>query len=215
MKKFWMFVACLAIAGSAFALGNRETMTEEEALAFINQKVTDLGLTLEDAEAASQAFLAMHQAGLRVSDALTLIGQALDEGVVAENFKGIAVQARTMAAEGKTARELQSGMKAMVQEQLKTASNRSGSATGSADGSGAGQQAGQPAAPAPAPAPAPTGGSTGASAGGSAGTPVPAPAPAPAPAGGSTGTSAGSPAETPAPGGASAPAPGSGAGPGK
>lgn len=144
MKKIVAIVACLAMAGAAFGLGSRQSMTEEDALAAIDQKVAELGLRLEEAQAAEQAFIAITQAGVRIREALRIVNEGLEDGLRLREMNQIAVRARELRGEGlgeaKVEEALRTMTRTMTQERVR-AEEGTQAGPGSA-GSGA-----QPAGP--------------------------------------------------------------------
>lgn len=144
MKKIVAIVACLAMAGAAFGLGARQSMTEEEALAAIDQKVAELGLRLEEAQAAEQAFIAIAQAGVRVREALRIVNEGLEDGLRLREMNQIAVRARELRgeglAEGKVEEALRSMTRTMTQERVRVEE-------GTQAGQGSAGSGAQPAGP--------------------------------------------------------------------
>ncbi len=114
MKKFFAVIAFLAMAGAAFGLGNRQSMTEEEALALIDQKVVELKLQLQDGEAAQEAFKAMVQAGARVQEALKIVNKALEDGLRVREMNEIALRMRAMIGQGLSAGKCEDAAQDMV-----------------------------------------------------------------------------------------------------
>lgn len=147
MKKIVAIVACLAMAGAAFGLGARQTMSEEEALAAIDQKAAELGLRLEEAQAAEQAFMAIAQAGVRVRDALRIVNEGLEDGLRLREMNQIAVRARELQGEGlgeaKVEEALRTMARTMTQERVRA---EEGTQTGQGSAGGDAQPAG-PGAP--------------------------------------------------------------------
>jgi hypothetical protein len=119
MKRFIAVTVLIAIGSLAFALGNREQLTEEEALALIDQKVAELQLTLEESEAAEQAFLAILAAGGRIKQALAVVTKALDDGLEAEAMNEIAVQMRARIGEELSAGKSEAAAREMAQEKVR------------------------------------------------------------------------------------------------
>ena len=146
MKKLMIVIALLAAGTMAFAMGAREDMSEEEALARIDAKIAELGLTLEDAGAAKEAFLAIEAAGVRLREALSLTEESLKEGLRAGDMLQLAEQVRERIKTGDSAEQL----KEMIRERIRTATRAGGNGNGQAPGGaeGAGAAAGAAAGPA-------------------------------------------------------------------
>lgn len=115
MKRVVAIIGMLALTVAAFGLGNRQGMTEEEALALIDQKVMELKLTLEEGEASKEALKAIVQAGARVQEALKIINQALDDGLRVQEMNEIALRMRSMAGEGLSEGNCEDAARNMVQ----------------------------------------------------------------------------------------------------
>ncbi|HPE36163.1 MAG TPA: hypothetical protein PK625_03375 [Spirochaetales bacterium] len=147
MKKTLTVLLFMALAVSAFAMGARQAMTEDEALAMIDAKVTELELTLEDSQAAKEAFAAMVEAQVRVENAFRVVSDAMDGGLKAKEMTALAEQVRQRSKAGGSAGECEEAAKLMVREQIRTrdqAQLKDGSGDGVTDlpGTGAGAGAG-------------------------------------------------------------------------
>jgi hypothetical protein len=81
MKKRLFALLMLALGVLAFGLGAREALTEDEALALIDQKLVQLDATLEDRAAAGEAFQALVQARVRVQNAYKIVADAIEGGL--------------------------------------------------------------------------------------------------------------------------------------
>jgi len=119
MKRFIALAVLFAIGSMAFALGARDQMTEEEALALIDQKVAELQLTLEESEAAEQAFLAIVAAGGRIKQALAVVRAALDDGLRAKEMNEIAVRMRARIGEELSAGKSEAAAREMAQQKVR------------------------------------------------------------------------------------------------
>jgi len=131
MKRVLVLLACSLLATSLFALGNRESLTEEEALARIDQKIASLGLTLTDAKAAEQAFTAILGAGLQIRNALAIVTDALDDGSEAAELNEVATLAKQLQNEGRDPRAFEKEVRAKLTDrtpvQAQTRENTAGS----------------------------------------------------------------------------------------
>lgn len=119
MKRLIAMTVLIAIGSMAFALGNREQLTEEEALALIDQKIAELQLTLEESEAAEQAFLAILAAGGRIKQALAVVTDALEDGLEAEGMNEIAIRMRARVGEELSAGKSESAAREMAREKVR------------------------------------------------------------------------------------------------
>jgi hypothetical protein len=133
MKKLIAALVFITIGTMVFALGAREGMTEEEAIAKIEERTAALQLTLEDAEAAEQAFQAIVATGARIRNALGIVTDALEEGLRARDMNELTIRLRARINEKLSAGESEKAARAMVQEQLRLrVRDESGEASGTA-----------------------------------------------------------------------------------
>lgn len=142
MKKLMLVIALLAAGTLTFALGARESMTEDEALAALEVKIVELGLTNEEATAVREAFYALEEGGFQARQALRLTEDCLDEGLRTREMLQLTEQVRLRTKDGDSVEKLE----AMVRERIRTATraggNGNGQVPGGTEGSGAGTGAG-------------------------------------------------------------------------
>jgi hypothetical protein len=119
MKRVIAVLVFITIGTMVFALGAREGMTEEEAIAKIEEKVTAMALTLEEAEAAEQAFQAIVATGARIRNALDIVTDALDEGLRTQDMNELTVQLRARINEELSAGQSEDAARDMVQERIR------------------------------------------------------------------------------------------------
>lgn len=119
MKRLIALVVLVTVGTMAFARGAREQMTEEEALVLIDQKIAELQLTLEESEASEQAFLAIVAAGARIKQALTIVTDALDDGLEARAMNEIAVQMRARVGDELSAGKSEDAAREMARERVR------------------------------------------------------------------------------------------------
>jgi hypothetical protein len=119
MKRVIAVLVFIALGSMVFALGAREGMTEEEAIAKIEEKVAALQLTLEEAEAAEQAFQAMVATRARIRNALDIVIDALDEGLRAQDMNELTIQLRARINEELSAGQSEDAARDMVQERIR------------------------------------------------------------------------------------------------
>ncbi len=142
LKKLMIVIALLAIGTMAFALGARESMTEDEALAALELKIVELGLTDEEAVAVREAFYALEEGGFQARQALRLAEDCLEEGLRTQEMLQLAEQVRLRTKAGDSLEKLEE----MVRERIRTATraggNGNGQVPGGAEGAGAGTGSG-------------------------------------------------------------------------
>ena len=120
MKRLVTMAVLLATGALVFAMGTRQSMTEDEALALIDQKIIDMNLTLEDADAAEEAFTAMIEAKVQVRNAFRIVSDALDGGLKAREMTELAVQTRLRIQQGLSAGGCEDAARDMVRERIRT-----------------------------------------------------------------------------------------------
>jgi hypothetical protein len=120
MKKRLFALLMLALGVLAFGLGAREALTEDEALALIDQKLVQLDATLEDRAAAGEALQALVQARVRVQNAYKVVSDAIDGGLRAAEMTALRTQTQAKLAAGASSGDCEDAAKAMVREQIRT-----------------------------------------------------------------------------------------------
>jgi hypothetical protein len=120
MKKRLFALLMLALGVLAFGLGAREALTEDEALALIDQKLIQLDATLEDRAAAGEAFQALVQARVRVQNAYKIVSDAIEGGLRYEEMTALRTQTQAKLAAGASSAACEDAAKAMVREQVRT-----------------------------------------------------------------------------------------------
>lgn len=135
MKRVIAVLAFITIGSMVFALGAREGMTKEEAIAKIEEKIVAMQLTLEDSEATEQAFQAMVATGARIRNALEIVSNALDEGLRTKDMNELTVRLRARINQELSAGKSEDAARDMVQEQIRERiQDGSGEGTGEAAG---------------------------------------------------------------------------------
>ncbi|HAE20780.1 MAG TPA: hypothetical protein DCG47_00430 [Spirochaetaceae bacterium] len=119
MKKQLIALLMLVLGVLAFGLGARQALTEEEALALIDQKLIRLEATLEDRAAAEEAFQALVQARVRVQNAYRIVSDAIEGGLRAKEMTALRTQTQAKLAAGASSGDCEDAAKAMVREQLR------------------------------------------------------------------------------------------------
>lgn len=120
MKKRLFALLMLALGVLAFGLGSRQAITEEEALALIDQKLIQLEATLEDRGAAEEAFKALVQARVRVENAYRIVAEAIEGGLRAAEMTALRTQTQAKLAAGASSGDCEDAAKLMVREQVRT-----------------------------------------------------------------------------------------------
>jgi hypothetical protein len=120
MKKQLIALLMLALGALAFGLGAREALTEDEALALIDQKLVQLDATLEDRAAAGEAFQALVQAHVRVQNAYKILSDAIEGGLRYEEMTALRTQTQAKLAAGASSGACEDAAKAMVRERVRT-----------------------------------------------------------------------------------------------
>ncbi|MBN1242770.1 MAG: hypothetical protein JXA15_08690 [Spirochaetales bacterium] len=138
MKKMMLVIALLAAGTMAFALGARESMTEDEALAALELKIAELELTDEEAAAVREAFYALEEGGFQARQALRLTEDCLDEGLRTAEMLQLSEQVRLRTKDGDSLEKLEEMVRERIRTAARTGGNGKGQAPGGAEGVGAG-----------------------------------------------------------------------------
>lgn len=141
MKRLMTMTMLLAMGALAFAMGARESMTKDQALALIDQKIADMRLNVQDADAAEDALNAMIEAKVQVREAFRIVSDALDGGLKAAEMTELAVQTRLRFRQGLSAGACEDAARDMVRERTRTMDQQrlqdgTGEGTGSQEGPG-------------------------------------------------------------------------------
>ena len=142
MKKLMLVVALLTAGTLAFAMGARESMTEDEALAALELKIVELGLTDEEAAAVREAFYALEEGGIQARQALRLADDCLDEGLRTREMLQLAEQVRLRVKDGDSLEKLEEMVRERIRTATRTGDSGNGQVPGGAEGAGSGTGAG-------------------------------------------------------------------------
>lgn len=119
MKKLIVVVVLLAMGMAVFALGTRQAMTQDEALALIDQKAIELNLSIGDKNATEDAFMALIEAKVQVRNAFQIVSGALDEGLKNMEMTQLATQIRDRIKQGQSAGQCEDAAKDMIRERIR------------------------------------------------------------------------------------------------
>ncbi len=119
MKKLITMVALIVMGGLVFAMGAKAPMTQDEAIALIDQKIATMQLTLDDGAAAKEALTAMIQARIRVENAYRIVSDALDGGLRVQDMLMLATQTRQRIQQGQSAKLCEEAAQEMVQQRTR------------------------------------------------------------------------------------------------
>lgn len=122
MKRLLTMVVLIAVGGLVFAMGAKAPMTQDEAIALIDQKVATMQLTAEDGAAAKEALTVMVQARIRVENAFRIVSDALDGGLRTQDMLMLATQTRQRIQQGQSAKLCEQAAQEMVQQRTRTQS---------------------------------------------------------------------------------------------
>lgn len=146
MKRLITVVVLIAMGGLVFAMGAKAPMTQDEAIALIDQKVATLQLTADDGAAAKEALTVMIQARIRVENAYRIVSDALDGGLRTQDMLMLATQTRQRIQQGQSAKLCEQAAQEMVQQRTRTelqtrtgAGQSNGSQTGTETTTGTGK----------------------------------------------------------------------------
>ncbi|HUW70231.1 MAG TPA: hypothetical protein VMX33_08345 [bacterium] len=120
MKRLMTVVVLIAMGGLVFAMGAKAPMTQDEALALIDQKIATMQLTTEDGAAAKEALTVMVQARIQVENAYRIVSDALDGGLRTQDMLMLTTQTRQRIQQGQSAKLCEQAAQAMVQERTRT-----------------------------------------------------------------------------------------------
>jgi len=120
MKRLITVVVLIAMGGLVFAMGAKAPMTQDEAIALIDQKIATLQLTADDGAAAKEALTVMIQARIRVENAYRIVSDALDGGLRTQDMLMLATQTRQRIQQGQSAKLCEEAAQEMVQQRTRT-----------------------------------------------------------------------------------------------
>mgnify|MGYP001232418568 CR=1 FL=1 len=146
MKRLITVVVLIAMGGLVFAMGAKAPMTQDEAIALIDQKIATLQLTADDGAAAKEALTVMIQARIRVENAYRIVSDALDGGLRTQDMLMLSTQTRQRIQQGQSAKLCEEAAQEMVQQRTRTelqtrtgAGQSNGTQTGSETATGTGK----------------------------------------------------------------------------
>jgi len=122
MKRLLSMVVLVVMGGLVFAMGAKAPMTQDEAIALIDQKIATMQLTADDGVAAKEALTVMIQARIRVENAFRIVSDALDGGLRTQDMQMLATQTRQRVQQGQSAKLCEAAAQEMVQQRTRTQS---------------------------------------------------------------------------------------------
>ena len=122
MKRLLSMVVLVVMGGLVFAMGAKAPMTQDEAIALIDQKIATMQLTADDGVAAKKALTVMIQARIRVENAFRIVSDALDGGLKSQDMLELTTRTRERIKLGDSAKQCELAAQEMVPQPTRTQS---------------------------------------------------------------------------------------------